>query len=50
VAATLAMLVLLDRELAACREELRRRVQVLEAIRRVAIGGIDSPVGVAATS
>ena len=50
VGATMTMLTLLDRELIACRGELKRRGEVLEAIRRVAIGGTDSPVGVAATS
>lgn len=50
VAATTAMLVLLDRELVACHATLLQRRQVLEEIRRFAIGGTDSPVGVAATS
>ncbi len=50
VAATMAMLVLLDRELDACHSELLHRRHVLEEIRRFAIGGTDSPVGVAATS
>lgn len=50
VAATMAMLALLDHEVIACHAELRRREHLLESIRRIAIGGTDSPVGVAATS